>query len=201
MLAISEEDLHASFKQLEEHAETRKKEEEEDAEKKRRALLHSTASIKPGSTYTTKSGAVNSAWGSHAGDVILHKKAVVVVGEDDFDMDEDEENKQEGADKSGSAGSATSDKTTQPSSVATQDLLSEAQKDKEEIRSLRLALWEREEEVSRLKRELRQALEQVQRLKEAQLENQTSSSGCFSFSAKRSNIRSVSRAESRKKAL
>lgn len=199
MFAINEEDMHASFKQLEEHAEARRKEEEEEeAEKKRRALLHSTASIKPGSTYTTKSGAVNSAWGSHAGDVILHKKAVVVVGEDDFDMDEDETNKEEGADKSGSA---KSDKTTQPSSVATKHLYSEAEKDKEEIRSLRLALLEREDEVSNLKRELRQALEQLQRLKEAQLENQTSSSGCFSFSAKRSNIRSVLRAESRKNSV
>ena len=193
MLAIDEEDLNASFRQLEEHAQARKKEEEAAAERKRQENLRSTASIRPGSAYTTKSGAVNSAWGNRAGDIILHKKAVCVVGEDDFDVEHLNDNEDEPT----KSGSVTSD-ATRPSST-NKDVHSEEEKDKEEIRSLRKALWEREDEISNLKRELRSALDEIHELKEAQHEKEKT--GCFSAVMTRPKVRSVSRAESRKKAV
>ena len=62
MIAIDEHELQANFKELEVHAEARRKEEEAGAERKRKTF-QSTPSMRPGSAYTTKSGAVNSAWG------------------------------------------------------------------------------------------------------------------------------------------
>jgi hypothetical protein len=65
MIAIDENELQASFKELEVNAEARRKEEEAAAARKRKACcaVVSTPSMRPGGSYTTKSGAVNSAWG------------------------------------------------------------------------------------------------------------------------------------------
>jgi hypothetical protein len=65
MNAVDEHEIDAGFKELEVHAEARRKEEQAEAEAKRRSkpVLKSTPSMKAGSAYTTKSGAVNSAWG------------------------------------------------------------------------------------------------------------------------------------------
>ena len=148
----------------------------------------------------------NAANAGHAGDVILHKDALVVVGEDDLDMDEDAEDKRRAStDKSVSV---ASDNTTQPLSSAAnlEQSRSEAETD-EEIRRLRNTVCDRDDEIAELERQLEDARAQIKLLMEAQrLHEIETPSGCFSIlgrsgSSGKARRTPATRAESRHKAV